>query len=77
MTNTPVQLGIAAAIRVQTAAANSATDITDLRPTASEIGPVISRPIASMPVATDSDRLLVAASMPKASDRIGSSGWTQ
>ncbi|MNC45331.1 hypothetical protein D3C75_942860 [compost metagenome] len=73
----PCQLVIKAQIRVQIAASSSATTITDLRPMASDSGPVNIRPIANSPVETDSDRLLSAGEMPKSCDRTGRIGCTQ
>nr|BFE92081.1 hypothetical protein GCM10020185_26170 [Pseudomonas brassicacearum subsp. brassicacearum] len=63
--NTPCQVGIMALAIVHAEAANSAATITGLRPMRSEIGPVINRPMASRPVATDRIRLLCAALMEK------------
>src|SRR5471032_3693404 len=77
MINTPSQLGIIALAMVHRAAANNAVTITGLRPTRSEIGPVISRPMASMPVATDRIRLLWAALIEYSWDRSGIIGCTQ
>ncbi|MNH47093.1 hypothetical protein D3C79_1101670 [compost metagenome] len=62
---------------VHSAAANRAATITGLRPIRSEIGPVISRPMASMPVAIDRIRLLCAALMEYSSDSSGIIGCTQ
>jgi hypothetical protein len=62
---------------VHAAAQNSAATMTGLRPMLSEIGPVINKPMASIPVATDSTRLLWAALMPNSWDRIGIMGCTQ
>ena len=62
---------------VHSAAANSAATITGLRPIRSEIGPVINRPMASMPVATDRIRLLCAALMEYSWDSSGIIGCTQ
>ncbi|SVK52769.1 Uncharacterised protein [Acinetobacter baumannii] len=73
----PCQLVIKAQISVQTAASNSATTITDLRPMASDSGPVNIRPIASRPVETESDRLLSAGETPKSCDSTGRIGCTQ
>ncbi|MNP54468.1 hypothetical protein D3C76_1490240 [compost metagenome] len=62
---------------VHTEAANSAATITGLRPMRSEIGPVINRPMASRPVATDRIRLLCAALMENSLDNSGIIGCTQ
>ncbi len=70
-------MGITALPRVNSAAASSETTITGLRPIASEIGPVTSRPRASMAVATDNARLLSAALMENALDSTGIIGWMQ
>lgn len=75
--STACQLGSMALARVHRAAANSAATITGLRPTRSEIGPVISKPKASMPVATERIRLLCAALMEYSSDSNGIIGCTQ
>src|SRR5688572_23103950 len=77
MMRMPSQLCIKEQTSVQPAARNNATTITDLRPTASETGPVNSRPIAIKPVDNDNDRLLVAGETPKSCDNTGRIGWTQ
>ncbi|MNP58643.1 hypothetical protein D3C76_1535740 [compost metagenome] len=77
MTSTPCQLGIIALAMVHSAAANSAATITGLRPMRSDMGPVISRPMASMPVATERIRLLCAALMEYSWDNSGIIGCTQ
>ncbi|MOA47171.1 hypothetical protein D3C78_1697820 [compost metagenome] len=71
------QLGISGASRVHSAAAHRAATITGLRPTASDSGPVSSRPMARVAVATDSTRLLCAALTAKVVDSTGSIGCTQ
>ena len=73
----PSQVGISALIMVNSAAQNSAVTITGLRPSRSEMGPVISKPIASMPVATERIRLLCAALIENSWDRTGIIGCTQ
>ncbi|MNU00972.1 hypothetical protein D3C72_2442300 [compost metagenome] len=62
---------------VHSAAANRAATITGLRPTRSEMGPVTSRPMASMPVATDRIRLLCAALIENSWENNGIIGCTQ
>ncbi len=75
--STPSQVGISALRRVNAAAENNANTITGLRPKASEMGPVISKPIASIAVATDRIRLLCAALIPYSWDSTGIIGCTQ
>ena len=77
MISTPCQLGIIELAMVHNAAANNAATITGLRPMRSEIGPVISRPKANMPVATERIRLLCAALIPYSWDNSGIIGCTQ
>ncbi|MNP24685.1 hypothetical protein D3C76_1174600 [compost metagenome] len=77
MASTSSQLGITALARVERAAQTRANTITGLRPMRSEIGPVISRPNASMAVETDSTRLLCAALMANSFDSNGIIGCTQ
>ncbi len=77
MIRTPCQLGMKAPRRVNSAALNNATTMTGLRPRLSEIGPVISRPMASIPVATERIRLLCAALIPYSFESIGIIGCTQ
>lgn len=77
VTSTPSQLGINALAMVNSDAQNKAMTITDLRPSRSETGPVISRPMASMAVATERIRLLWAAVMENSCDSIGIIGCTQ
>ncbi|EGH06223.1 hypothetical protein Pgy4_00820 [Pseudomonas savastanoi pv. glycinea str. race 4] len=77
MISTPSQLGISALAMVNSDAQNSAMTITDLRPSRSDIGPVISRPMASIAVATDRIRLLWAAERENSPDSVGIIGWTQ
>ena len=50
---------------------------TCLRPMASEIGPVISRPTARVSVESERIKLLCAALMPNACDSMGIIGCTQ
>ncbi|MCY1435086.1 hypothetical protein D9M71_511660 [compost metagenome] len=77
MASTSSQLGITALAKVDRAAQTSANTITGLRPMRSEMGPVISRPNASMAVDTDSTRLLCAALMENSLDSRGIIGCTQ
>ncbi|MNE62299.1 hypothetical protein D3C80_1575690 [compost metagenome] len=77
LSSTPCQLGISALTRVHRAAQNRANTITGLRPMRSEMGPVISKPIASMPVDTERIRLLCAALMENSWDSSGIIGCTQ
>src|SRR5476651_778555 len=71
------QLCIKAQINVQAAASIRATTITDLRPTASDTGPVNSKPTAINPVDKESVRLLVAGDTPKSCESTGKIGCTQ
>ena len=64
VTSTPSQVGIRALSRVNSAAENNANTITGLRPKASEMGPVISRPMASIAVATDKINLWAGQGFP-------------
>src|SRR3990167_8774061 len=73
----PSQLGIRPLAMVASAAQNNAVTITGLRPSLSDIGPVISRPQASIAVATDRIRLLCAALMENSWDSAGIIGCTQ
>ena len=73
----PCQLCIRVEIRVQSEASSSAVTITFLRPKASESGPLTRSPNASMAVAQESDRLLVAGEMTNSWERIGRIGCTQ
>ncbi|MNO30030.1 hypothetical protein D3C76_199620 [compost metagenome] len=77
MASTASQVGITALARVDSAAQTSAKTITGLRPMRSEIGPVISKPSASMAVDTDSTRLLCAALIENSWDSSGIIGCTQ
>ncbi|MCY1466675.1 hypothetical protein D9M71_850520 [compost metagenome] len=77
MTSTPCQVGISALPMVNSAARNSEATMMDLRPMASETGPVNSRPTAMVMVDTDSTRLLCAAVRAKARDSTGIIGCTQ
>ena len=73
----PCQLCIRVEIRVQSEASSSAVTITFLRPKASESGPLTRSPSASMAVAQESDRLLVAGEMAKSWESTGRIGCTQ
>ncbi|MOA10239.1 hypothetical protein D3C78_1301210 [compost metagenome] len=77
MTSTPCQVGISALPMVNRAARNSEATMIDLRPMASEIGPVTSRPMAMVMVEIDSTRLLWAAVRANARDSTGIIGCTQ
>ena len=75
--STPSQVGISALAMVKRAAENNENTMTDLRPRRSEMGPVISNPIASIAVDTDRIMLLWAALMEKSRDSTGIIGCTQ
>jgi len=77
MASTPCHVGITALARVKRAAKASEATMIGLRPMASEIGPVTSRPRAIMMVAMDSTRLLCAALRAKVCDSTGIIGCTQ
>ncbi len=77
ISRTPCQLGASALPTVNTAAASRDATSTCLRPMASEIGPVISRPTARVSVESERIRLLCAALMPNACDSMGIIGCTQ
>ncbi|MCY1420212.1 hypothetical protein D3C76_1431410 [compost metagenome] len=77
VTSTPSQDGIKALATVLRAAHNKAATITGLRPIRSEMGPVMSKPIASIAVDMDRIRLLWAALMENSCDSIGIIGCTQ
>ncbi len=73
----PSQPGIRPLAIVARAAQNNAATITGLRPSRSDIGPVISKPNASIAVDTDRIRLLCAALMANSWDSAGIIGCTQ
>ena len=70
------QLGANAAARVSRAEASSETTITGLRPQTSDSELATSMAMASMPVVTDSARLLAAAPSWNSAANSGRSGWT-
>lgn len=70
----PARARIAAYISVKSAASSSETDMTDLRPMASDSGPVISKPSTIITVVTERERLLCAGLRWKLLEKTGRIG---